>query len=375
MVMTPEPPDDLPISPDPAPEKALLALISAASQHRPRPLPLFLDLLRRETAGDPHRLARMLAGLRRYQQAERPAPPPPAPVVARAGRALLRDYGTGGPGPALLFVPSLINPPSVLDLGPGRSLLRWLAGEGFRPLLVDWGGPTPADAGQDLAAHVESMLLPLIDALDRPLVLIGYCLGGTMAIAAAARRPVAALALIAAPWSFAGYPAPARRALAGLWDHAAPVATQMGLLPMEALQTAFWQLDPARIAARFESFATQADIADLVRLEDWANDGPPIALAAARDLFEGCYRDDRPGTGHWSVAGGRVDPAAIACPILDILSTTDRIVPAATALSTVLPQARTHRIALGHVGMVVGGRAQDHLWQPLRDWLSSLPRG
>jgi len=320
-------------------------------------------------------LGRALAGLRRYQMAERPPPMPPAPIVARAGRASLRDYGGGGTGPAVVFIPSLINPSSVLDLGPDRSLLRWLAGQGVRVLLVDWGTPTPDDAGQDLAAHVESMLLPLLDSLDRPPALVGYCLGGTMAIAAAALRPVPALALIATPWVFSGYPATARDALAGLWREAAPIAKQLGLLPIETLQAAFWQLDPARIATRFAAFATQTDIADFLLLEDWANDGPPIALAAARDLFDACYRDDRPGTGRWAVAGQRIDPAMIACPILDILSTSDRIVPAATALSGIVPHAISHRIALGHVGMVVGTRARDALWLPLRDWLSQQGRG
>jgi len=63
------------------------------------------------------------------------------PVIARAGRAVVRDYG--GSGPATLFVPSLINPPDVLDIDPERSLLRWLATQGLRPLLLDWGSPLP----------------------------------------------------------------------------------------------------------------------------------------------------------------------------------------------------------------------------------------
>ena len=45
-----------------------------APQHGPRPLPLFLEMLRSETATDPDRMARALAGLRRYQHAPRPKP-------------------------------------------------------------------------------------------------------------------------------------------------------------------------------------------------------------------------------------------------------------------------------------------------------------
>ena len=48
------------------------------------------------------------------------------------------DRGHGVPA---LFVPSLVNRAYVLDLAPGHSMLRWLAGQGVRPLLLDWGWP------------------------------------------------------------------------------------------------------------------------------------------------------------------------------------------------------------------------------------------
>jgi polyhydroxyalkanoate synthase subunit PhaC len=97
--------------------------------------------VRQQTEGDPERRAAVLAGLRAYQEAERVPRPPEMPVVARAGRAVLRDYG--GRGPPAVFVPSLINPPFILDLTEGNSLLRWLVTQGVRPLLVDWGTPDP----------------------------------------------------------------------------------------------------------------------------------------------------------------------------------------------------------------------------------------
>ena len=45
-----------------------------------------------------------------------------------------------------------------------------------------------------------------------------------------------------------------------------------------------------------------------VTLEDWANDGPPVAGAAGREMFEGLFRDDLPGAGAWCVGGEVVDP-------------------------------------------------------------------
>ena len=289
------------------------------------------------------------------------------PAIAAAGRARLRDYG--GSGAPVVFVPSLINPPFVLDLAEDNSLLRWLATQGVRPLLVDWGTPGPEAREEGLDHHIERLLLPLLDALGEPPLLVGYCLGGTLALAAAALRPVAGVATIAAPWRFARYGDAARAAIAAQWDAARPACEALGLVPMEVLQSGFWQLDPARTVAKFERFArldpAGEAAASFVALEDWANGGAPLAFATGAEMFERFFRDDRPGGGRWWVGGTRILPSRLACPAIEFVSASDRIVPAATAAG--LPGRRV--LQMGHVGMVVGGRARAQLWEPLRDWL------
>lgn len=309
-------------------------------------------------------MQRALAGLRKYQEAERAPPPPPMPAVATAHGAALRDYG--GDGPPLVVIPSLINPPTVLDLGE-RSLLRWLAGQGRRVLLVDWGGVDDR-LHLSVSGHVESILLPLIESLGEPVDLAGYCLGGTMAAATAELAGARSLTLIAAPWHFAGFGEAARADLARLWAQARPGAGALGVLPMEVLQSAFWSLDPARTVAKFEAFADMAgDAADaFVALEDWANDGPPLPWPAAREMMDDLFAADLPGSGSWHVGGRAIDPARLAMPVLNIVSTTDRIVPHASAAAA----GERIDLALGHVGMVVGSRAREALWEPLAGWLS-----
>ncbi len=313
-------------------------------------------------------MERALAGLRAYQEAERDPSPEPMPALIELSGASLRDYG--GEGPAVLFIPSLINPPNVLDLGTDRSLLRWLAGHGFRVLLLDWGWDVEARRTLSVAGHVEEIALPFIRSLDDPPLLVGYCLGGTMAVAAAARAKVAGLATLAAPWHFAGFPQDARAALDGLWKSSAPAVESMGLLPMEVLQSAFWSLDPSRTVLKFEQFAElepgSVKGRAFVALEDWANDGPPIPQAAAVEMFEALFREDRAGRGEWRVGGEAIDPSRLACPLFNIVSTSDRIVPHATAIRS------GERLDLnqGHVGMVVGGGAMEALWKPLAAWLS-----
>ncbi len=339
-------------------------------QHGPRPLPLFLEMLRNETAGDGGRMTRALAGLRAYQVANREMPMPVMPARHRAGRAMLRDYG--GDGRPVVFVPSLINPPGILDLSAEMSLLRWIAAQGVHAWVVDWGTPGPADRDADLAYHVEDLLVPLLRRLAAPPILVGYCLGGTLALAAAAKTPVAGVATIAAPWHFAGYGQESRERLAAVWAAAAPISAALGLLPVEVLQAGFWKLDPARTIAKYEAFADMEPDSPparaFVRLEDWANSGAPLPHAAARSLFEDCIAEDRPGHGQWHVGDTIVDPATLACPAIEFVSLTDRIVPAATAAGL----AARRDLALGHVGMIVGGRARTMLWDPLAAWIAAL---
>lgn len=347
-----------------------LAAHHDAPQHAPRPLPLFLEMLRSETAASPERRAAALRGLALYQAAAREDARPARPIAARCDRASLIDYG--GTGTPVVFVPSLINPPFVLDLAEGNSLLAWLADRGHRILCVDWGSPRAEEATLDIAGHVERLLLPMLRTLPQPVILAGYCLGGTIALGAARAIGAAGVALIAAPWHFAGFPARARETTLDLWHQSRAVCAAMGVVPMEVLQSGFWSLDPARTIDKFVRFAAMDPASPQARafvaLEDWANGGAPLTFAAGQDLFEGFFGADRPGRGEWIVEGHAVDPAALACPLLDIVSTTDRIVPAATSAGA----GERHLLELGHVGMVVGGRARAALWQPLGDWIGRV---
>jgi polyhydroxyalkanoate synthase len=139
---------------------------------------------------------------------------------------------------------------------------------------------------------------------------------------------------------------------------------------MEVLQAAFWRLDPKRTIAKYEAFGRRhrEDIGSrsFVRLEDWANDGPPLTRGAARELMLDLYLGDRTGKGEWQVGGRTIDPAALTMPTLEVASTSDRIVPAASAAGI----GERLDLMLGHVGMIVSGRAKAGLWEPLARWLS-----
>jgi polyhydroxyalkanoate synthase len=301
-----------------------------------------------------------LAGLRAYEQAPRVERQAPKPEIARVHGATLRDHG--GSGPPAVLVPSLINPPRILDLDAQVSLTAAIARMGRHTLLLDWG---KADERSNLsvAAHVEELLVPLLRSIGEPVALIGYCLGGTMAIAAANLANVDRLITIAAPWHFAHYPQRSRSALAEMWRHSESAARQLGALPMEVLQAAFWSLDPERTVRKFAEFgrlaANSAEARRFVELEEWANEGEPLPYPAAKELIEDLFGRDLPGSDRW------IGSDALRVPALHLTADHDRIAPAATA-----PAGERIGIASGHVGMIVGS-ARERLHNALAAFLGA----
>lgn len=341
----------------------------SALQHEPapRPLPLFLELVRKVAMEDEQLARDALKGLSIYAHAPRGKSTEPRREIARIHGACLRDHG--GTGPPLILIPSLINPPHILDLDADVSLAAVLRRGRRRVLLLDWG-PAAQRAELSIAGHVERLLVPLLQTLDERPALVGYCLGGTMAIAAANLLPVERVATLAAPWRFSRYPDAARKTLQQIWDNARPTAEALGALPMEVLQASFWSLDPRRTVTKFSELAAFAADSDEARrfilLEDWANEGEPLPLPAARELMVDFFQQDLVGSGRWKVGGASIN-TKLGVPALHLTAARDRIAPAETA-----PEGETVEMPAGHVGMVVG-RARTLLHAELDRFLGLPP--
>jgi polyhydroxyalkanoate synthase len=346
----------------------------------------FAEALSQEVA---RRSAAVLDGIEAYRNHPYSRDLPDPPVLWAEGATRLLDYG-GAPeaadagGRPVFFVPSLINRAYVLDLSRDISLLRWLAAKGFRPLLVDWGRPGPVERGFDLtdyiAGRLEAALEAALDAAGERLPVVGYCMGGTLALGLAHRRQrdIAGLCLMATPWDFHADQGAQARLVSRAMLPFAPMIDALGEMPTDLVQVLFAALDPQLAARKFAAFGRLPQDTPKARafvaLEDWLNDGVPLVAKVARECLFAWYGENGTANGNWRIAGRVVDPAAVELPSLSLIPANDRIVPPASsqALAKRLHRGDSFQPPLGHIGMVVGSGARAAVWEPMANWLWGL---
>lgn len=320
-----------------------------------------------------------LTGIERYRHHPYRRALPDMPLLWQEGSTRLLDYAPAGGAP-LLAVPSLVNRYYILDLASGNSLLRHLASEGIRAFAVDWDAPLAERQYNltDYVARLERAAEVAVQASGgRKLCVLGYCMGGLLALALAARRPdlVGLLALLAVPWAFHAERADHAHLLGAMAGPFARAFHDLGEVPVDVLQALFSSLDPLLAVKKFTRFAElnsdSPAALGFVALEDWLNDGVPLALPAALECLRDWYGEDRPRRGEWRVGGKAIVPQEIAVPSLVILPATDRIVPplSAKALADSLPKATVMTPPLGHIGMVVARDAPKAVWPKLSAWV------
>ena len=358
---------------------------SLESELASHPEPAFREALGREIK---RRLADFHEGLIRYRRHPWRRPLEWPATIWQEGTTRVYDYAPDAPAGArpLLLIPSLINRAYVLDLDEGNSLARFLAARGFRPFLVDWDAPGDIERGFGLSGYIDRRLTDALSAVERAggkkPVALGYCMGGLLALGLATRQQhrLSGLALLATPWDFHTE----RTDLAlGIGDALRPWwpwIDAAGELPVDVLQGLFAALDPFLAARKFRGLAgipeDSPKLRAFIALEDWLNDGVALSAPVAHETLVGWYGENLPAKGKWTLSGRAVLPHALDLPALCVIPAQDRIVPPASAraLAAKLKKADTLELQLGHIGMVVGGRAKSELWEPLSGWLGRLPR-
>jgi polyhydroxyalkanoate synthase len=286
----------------------------------------------------------------------------------------------------VLLVPSLINRWYVLDLGPGRSLIEWLAAQGHEVFCIDWGTPGDEDrylTWDDFAGSYVGRAVRIASRFGRSgdVHVLGYCLGGTLATSYVAAFPerVASLLALAAPIDFEHAGIMAQWTRTPTFDVAALIEA-FGNVPWQLMQASFQLLKPTLTATKTVALLDRAwddeFLEGFLATERWGTDNVSFPGACYARYITELYRENRLVRGGFTVAGRSAELSQIRCPVLALAFEDDHIVPLACAAPLVDRVAsREKRLVVqrgGHVGAVVSKKAADRLWPIMSDFWSDL---
>ncbi len=313
----------------------------------------------------------------------------PCDVIHESGTHRLLRYRRETPATwaePILFCYALVNRSYILDLQPDKSVVRQYLARGFDVYMIDWGSPAPADRVLTLDHYVLGFLKDAIERIVRRGVherihLLGYCMGGTIAVLYSALHPalVKSLTLLASPLDFGP-----KDSLLNLWTDRAhfdvdALVRAHGNCPAWFLQACFQNMKPVQnLLEKNLSFIDNLDDARFLTsyfaMETWVNDNIPVAGETFRTFVKDLYQDNRMIRGDFDLAGQRIDLRRITCPLLLLTAKNDHLV-APSSTEGIRPHVGTQDVEsigidAGHVGLVVGSKAQRTLWPAATRWLA-----
>lgn len=333
-------------------------------------------------------MEKVVEGLRRYQLHPYMRKPQRESIIWSDGEARIVWFASTAKTkkkkrPAVFMIPSMINGPEILDILPeDRSLVRWLAGQGFDVFLFEWGhmqdDPELSTLDSAVGVKLSRAVKWLKSEIDTPLFGVGYCMGGLFLAASNILNPDAfeGLVFIATPWDFkAGAKGAFAEAIAGWAPDGLKRVRHLDYLPNEWLQMIFAGVDPSQVARKFSALADMKegglDEKVFIAVEDWVNGGDNLPAGVVTQAVKHWYLDNKVVGGQWSINRKKIDARKIQKPSLVIIPAKDKIVPPASAkpLSKQIKNADILIPDCGHISMMVGSRAEKEVWKPMKKWI------
>jgi polyhydroxyalkanoate synthase subunit PhaC len=294
----------------------------------------------------------------------------------------------------VLLVPPLAAPASAFDLRRGCSMVEHLAGTGRPTYLVDYGAITFADRNLGIEHWIDQVVPRAIEAVskhagNRPVHLVGWCLGGIFSlftVAAGPRLPVASVTAVASPFDVTAVPLLAPlRPLVNLTDGRVLTAVYraFGGAPAPLVRAAFqlssvdkYVTKPLAIARHLgdRDFLAQVEAVDRFTAGMLAYPGRTFG-----QLYHRFFRANDLREGHLDLGGRRLELGEVRVPVLVIAGAGDTIAPqrAVHRLTELLPHAPAvgYEVAPGgHLGVLAGRGARRTTWDHIDRFLTANDR-
>lgn len=318
-------------------------------------------------------------------------------IVDEGPQRTVSRYLRGGWQPShatpILLVPPLAAPAWCFDLRAGCSVAEHLLARGYPAYVVDYGPISFSDRALGLEHWVDDVIPKAIEAVVRDsgreqIQLVGWCLGGIMALLATAARelPVRSVAMVGSPFDFARVRmiAPIRR-LESLTGGAlvTTLYRMLGGAPAPLVSLGFR-------ATAIDRYVTKPIVlARHMHDRDWLAHSQAIDEYMANmlaypgrtfgQLYHQFFRVNELAGGTLQLGDQQIDLGRIDVPVLAIGGTSDVLAPvdAVAHVTTLVPKSPDVRFETapgGHLGVLTGRSAVRTTWIFLDEFLADYDR-
>ncbi len=318
----------------------------------------------------------------------------PSVVIDQSHKSTLHRYlpvdGVPLQGDPVLLVPPLGSQAICFDLRRGCSLTEHLLQEGRPTYLVDYGEIGLRDRDLGIEFWVSEVVPNAIrkvseDAGGKPVHLIGWCLGGLIAIlttAAYSELPIKSVAMVASPFDLSKHPMVAPIRKAGKYTGGrifGTVLKMLGGLPSQIVGPAFKATSLTTYLKKPVTLIKHRDdrefLAHVEAVDGLMNSMLAYPGRATLQVYQRLVQRNELADGKIQGPNKIVDLADVRVPVMNIGGTGDVLVPVEVAhhvgdLLPNSPEVRLETAPGGHLGVLTGRSAPATTWAMIDDFLA-----
>lgn len=239
----------------------------------------------------------------------------------------------------VLIIPAWIMKYYILDLSPNNSMVKWLVSEGHTVFIISWRNPDKKDRNLSMDDYYRQGAMAAIDTVSHiipktKIHLMGYCLGGTLAMIVAAAmtrdgdKRLKTLSLLAAQGDF---------------TQAGELMLFISESEISFLENMMWEkgyLDTKQMAGSFQMLRSNDLIwskmindymngkeRGMIDLLAWNADATRMPYKMHTEYLEKLFLNNDFAEGHFKVEDELVAPKNIQLPIFAVSTDKDHVAP------------------------------------------------
>ncbi|WP_341763634.1 alpha/beta fold hydrolase [Candidatus Tisiphia endosymbiont of Beris chalybata] len=259
-----------------------------------------------------------------------------------------------------LVIPSIFNSPEILFLSHSISFIDNLRQYG-NVFLVDWFELNKANyLLEDYAKWVVEVVIALRKKNNQIIDLIGHCIGGNLAIAAAIIFPdsIRTLTLLSTPWDFSHFAL--SRNIHQYFGLGSDVQN-LSMIPKLYIQILFFLMFSGQFSGKLNKFFVIKSLKEkdlTFRIENWLLSGAALPKGTYMQIMDEIIGNNMFMKLQWQVDNVIMNPSLITKPVYQIVADNDKIAPGSSILPLhkLFKKSTLIKVKGGHISYLINNK-------------------